>query len=124
MSRRLLWQKLDFYARDSAAVHFHDREPKIAEVKTFTAFGDKSELIEHKATDRGVGGVLRQSDVVLCVQVANAERGVKDDRAIRKRERPLDDVELIVNFADKLLEDVFHRDQSKNAAELVHHNRH
>ena len=40
-------------------------------------------------------------------------------RAVGKRERTLDDVELVVNFADHLLEDVFERGEAEDAAEFV-----
>ena len=36
-----------------------------------------------------------------------------------RTERPLDDVELVVNLADHLFENVLERDQAENAAEFV-----
>src|SRR5438045_6526470 len=62
---------LDLNAGNTLAIHFDDREPKTSVLKTLTALGNKAKLVQHEAADGSVGRVLRQSDVVLGVEVAN-----------------------------------------------------
>ena len=110
---------LNFDARDAAAIHFDDRETKAAVFETFTATRDEAELVHHKASDGGVGGVFGEGDVVLSVEVADAECRIEHDGAIGEGQRLFDDVELVVNLTDKLLEKIFRGNETENAAELV-----
>src|SRR5581483_8144989 len=76
-----------------------------------------------KTTNSGERGIFRKRDVVLRVEVANVKARVEDDGSVRQGQRAFDYVELIVNFTDHLLEDVLHRHQAEDAAELIDHNR-
>src|ERR1700722_19177083 len=58
-------EPLNLDARDAPAVHFHDGEAISLEVKILSAPRDESELREHKSSHGGVGGIIRQQDVVL-----------------------------------------------------------
>src|SRR5271154_7216773 len=113
--------ELDFYAGHAFAVHFHDGKPRIAEIETFAAFGNKAELIEHETADSSVSRIFRNGDVVLRFEVANIEGGVENHRAVGERERALHDIEFVVNFANHLFEDIFEGDETEDAAELVNH---
>src|SRR6202042_3027578 len=104
---------LDFHARDAPAIHFDDGEAKSAVLKIFSATGDEAELIEHEAAARRVSRILRQRDVVLRVEIAHIQRRVEDNRAVCQFLRSLDDVELVVNFADDLFENIFHRNKPR-----------
>jgi len=84
-------------------------------------------LGQHKAAQRGVGGVLRQLDVVLRLEIAQAKPAVENHGRFRTRPnnlRPLDGIELVVYFACHLLEQIFHRHQTQNAAKLIHDHGH
>src|SRR5258707_11132669 len=59
---------LNLDARDALTIHFNDGEAKIAKVKTLSALGNETELIEDKTADGGISGILRQGDVGLCIQ--------------------------------------------------------
>ena len=76
-------------------------------------------MIEHEPTDRRISGVFGQRDIILRIQIANAQGGIENNRSIRKRERLFDDVKFIVNLADKLLENVFHRREAQNTSKFV-----
>src|SRR5713101_793782 len=110
---------LDFYAGDALAVHLDYGEAIVAVLEAFSAAGDEAELIENEAADGGVGGIFREADVVLGVEVADVEGGVENDGAVGESEGALDDVEFVVNFADDLLEDVFEGHEAEDAAEFV-----
>jgi|SRR6516225_5873358 len=110
---------LNFDARDPAAIHFDDRETKAAVFETFTATRDEAELVHHKASDGRVGGVFGEGDVVLSVEVADAECRIEHDGAVSEGQGFFDDVELVVNLTDKLLEKIFRGNETENAAELV-----
>ena len=84
----------------------------------------KSELVQHESADGGVRGIFRQRDVVLRVQVANVQRGVKNDRTIGQGQWPLDHVEFVVNLADHLFDDVFQSDQPEDTAEFIDNHGH
>src|SRR6266568_8981504 len=86
---------LNLHAGDALTVHFHDREAEIAVLEAFAALGNKPQLIKDKATDSGVSRVLRQSDIVLRVEVAHVQRSVEDQGSIRKREGALDNVKFV-----------------------------
>src|SRR5229473_1606897 len=115
---------LNLDAGDALAVHFHDREAKIAVLEAFAALGNEAQLVENETTHGGVSRVFRQSDVVLGVEITDIERGVKDQGSIRESERALDNVKFVVNFSHHLFEDVFNGDQPEDAAEFVHHQGH
>src|SRR5215813_7371494 len=110
---------LNFDARHAASIHFHHGKAEIAVVEAFAALRYESQLVEDKTSCRCIGRIFRQSDVVLCVQIANAQRSVENNRAVGKRQRPLHDIKFVVNFSNKLFENVFHRHEPQNAAELV-----
>src|SRR5579859_4113135 len=116
----VLRQKLNLDSRHAPSIHFDHLELKIAKVKALSALRNETELVEHKSTDGGVSRIFGERDVVLRIEVAHAESGVKDNRSIGQRQRPFDHVKLVVNFANKLLQNVFHRQQAEYAAELVH----
>ena len=69
------------------AIHFHHREPVAAKIKAFAAARNEAKLIENEAADRSVSGIIGKCDVVLCIQIANIERGVKHNGAVRKVSR-------------------------------------
>src|SRR5206468_10552781 len=106
-------------ARHAAAVHFDDGETEIFVIETLATLWNETKMVEHEAADGGVSGIFRQGDVVLGIEVAHVERGVKDDGTIREGERTLDDVKLVMNLADQLLQDIFQGDEAEDAAELV-----
>ena len=81
-------------------------------------------MIEDESANGGVSGIFREGDVVLRVEVADIQCGVEDDGAVGEGERALDDVEFIMDFADELLEEIFHSDEAEDAAELVDDNGH
>src|SRR5262249_42558205 len=114
---------LDFDSRHTPPIHLHNRETEIAVLETFAAAWNESELVQHKAADGGIGGIFGQSDVVLRIEIAHVESGIEDYRAVGQRQGPLFHVELVVNFANHLLENVFQRHQTQDAAELVDHQR-
>src|SRR4029077_7093936 len=62
---------LNLYTGDPAAVHFHDREPKLPVFKAFAAAGNETELIQYESTNSRIRGVFRQTDVVLRIQITN-----------------------------------------------------
>ena len=97
-----------------------DGEAIVGVVEAFAATGDETKLGEDEAAESGVGGVVGELDGVLRGEVADVERGVKDDRAVGESLGALDDVKFVVNLADHLLEDVFDGDEAEDAAELVH----
>src|SRR4029077_12163986 len=112
---------LNLYASDSFAVHLDHAKAIVAILKAFASARNETQLIEDETAHSGIGGILGKRDVVLGVQVANVQSGVENDRAIRESKWALDDIELVVNFANDLLENVFQGDQAENAAEFVHH---
>ena len=119
-ARRLL-QPLDFDARHAPAIHFHDGKAVSAEIKTFSAARNESELREHETSQRGIGGIFRQSDVVLRFEIAKTQRGVKNHgriRALADDQRLLHHIILIMNFADELLQNIFESNQSENACRI------
>src|SRR5260370_12357784 len=105
-------------------MRFDDGKAKIAKIKTFPAFGNEAELIEHKTADGGVSRIFGQGDVVLGVQVADVQCGVKNHGAISKGKRFFLNVKFVVNFADHLFHDVFHDHEAKNAAEFIYDHSH
>src|SRR5438445_7923352 len=84
-------------------------------LEAFPSLRNESQLIENEAADGGIGRVFRQGDAVLRVQVPYVQGRIKNKRAVCQCERPLDNVEFVVYFADHLLENVFHRHQTENA---------
>src|SRR5713226_6294788 len=115
---------LNFHPRNALSVHFHDREARIAILKAFSALWNEAQLVEDKASHGRVSRVLRQDDVVLSVEIAHVQGGVKNKRAIREREGPLNNVKFVVNLSDHLFEDVFHGHQPEDAAKFVHDHGH
>src|SRR5208283_3721838 len=115
-------QTLNLDASDTAAVHFNDSETIATEFEAFASPRNEAQLVEDESADGGVSGIFRERNVVLRIEVADIQCGVEDDRAIGEGKRALDDVEFIVDFADELLEQIFHGDEAKDAAELVDHN--
>src|SRR6267378_1919255 len=77
---------------NTLAVHFHDREARIAILKAFSPLWNEAQLVQDETTHGRVSRILRQGDVVLHVQVAHIERGVKNQRAIRERKGPLGNI--------------------------------
>lgn len=116
-----LWdlQRLDFDARNAAPIHFHYGEAVTFGFEAFSATRNKTEPIENEAADGFVAGIVGEYDVVTGSELANFERGVEDHGPVGKRERPFNDIELIMNFADHLFEDVFERGEAEDAAEFV-----
>jgi len=111
---------LDFDAGNAAAVHLDNGEAVTFKVEALAAAGDEAELGEDKAADGGVGGIVGELDVVLRGEIANVERGIENHGAVGEGLGVFDDVELVVNFADHLLDDVFNRNEAEDAAEFVH----
>ena len=93
-------------------IHFHYREAIAVGFETFSAARDKSQAGQHETTDRFVGGIFGEHDVVTRGELADFDGGVEDHAAVGKSERALDYVEFVVNFADHLLEDVFERGEA------------
>src|SRR5690348_1193789 len=112
------FQAFDFYAGNSAAFDFHYGEAVAVVFETFAAARQKSEVGEHEAGERFVRGIFGELDVKF-VEVMNFERGVENHGAVDESERAFNDVELIVNFADHLFENVFEGDEAENGAEFV-----
>ncbi len=81
-------------------------------------------MVEDETTHGRVSRIVRQADVVLRVQVAHIQGGIKNQRAVREREWPLDNVKLVVNLSHHLFEDIFHGYQPEDAAKFVHHQGH
>src|SRR5580704_16549466 len=104
---------------DAAMIHVHNRKTIAVRLKTLAATGNKAELIQNKAADCLVRTILGQLDVVFAFEFADIGGTVKDHRAIGERERTLDHVELIVNLAHHLLENIFERGEAENAAEFI-----
>src|SRR5260370_10977433 len=74
---------LNLYSCDALSVHFDHREAEIAILEAFSSLRDEAQLVEDKTTHGRVSGVFGQSDVVLCVEVADVQGGVKYACAIR-----------------------------------------
>ena len=85
---------------------------------------DRPELPEDEAGDRVV--VLdRQVGVELLVEVVDREGAVDADRVVvDPLDRLVREVELVLDLADDLLEEVLERDDPLDVAVLVDHDRH
>ncbi len=116
-------QTQNLHASDAAAVHFGDRKAEAGVFEAFPAARNEAEPAQDESADGRVAGIFRQGDAVLRVEVADVERSIEDHRAIGQSQRMLDDVELIVDFADHLFEDILEGHQAENAAKLVHNKR-
>lgn len=112
-------EALDFHARDPAAFHFHNGETIAVVLKYFTAAGKKTQVGKDEAGERFVSRVFEQLDVELAFEVPDIQRSVENHGAVGEVQRMLDDVELVVNFANHLLEDVLESDQAEDGAEFV-----
>ena len=78
-----------------------------------------AELREEKAGEGFDAGFARERPVELVAQVAEGGAAVERHRSRGAEERRPADVELIFEFADDLLEDVFGGDEADGGAELV-----
>src|ERR1700733_7114807 len=74
------FQALDFYARNSPAVHFNNSEAQAIKIETLAAARDETKPGEHEAAHGRIGTVFWQDDVVLRFEIAQAEGSVKDHR--------------------------------------------
>src|SRR5260370_42307173 len=92
----------------------------MAVLEALAAFGNEPQLVEDETAHGGVSRALRQSNVVLHVEIAHIQCGVEDQSAVRKSKRLLDNVKFVVNLSHHLLKDVFDGDYAQQAAECVH----
>src|SRR6478609_4755910 len=125
IGRRIVFggtQALNLDARDATAIHFNNGKTIRAEFKTLAAARNEAELIEDESANGGVSGIFREGNVVLRVEVADIQCSIEDDCAVGQGEWAFDNVEFIVDFADELLEEIFHGDEAEDAAELVDDN--
>ena len=116
-------QALEFDSRHAVALHLQNRETIAGEIEAFAAVGNESQSRQDKAAERGVGGIFGKMDLVLRLEIAQADGSVEDHGHVRAGAddlRRLHHVELVVNFAHHLFEHVLERDQAEDAAKFVH----
>ena len=104
-------------------IHFHHRKTKSVRLETFSAPRNKSQPVQHESPNGLVRRILRHHDVVPRLQFPNFDRRVKNHSAIRQIQRPLHHVELIMNFTDHLLQNIFQGRQPQNTAKFIHDHR-
>src|SRR5260370_2286609 len=115
---------LNLDAGDALSVHFDEREGKIEGLEAFAGVRNETQLVEYETAHSGVSGIFGQGDVVLRVEIAHIQGGVKNQSSVRQRERAFDNVKFVVNLSHHLFEDVLDGDEAEDAAEFVHHESH
>ena len=87
---------------------------------------NEAKLCEDESAKCGVGGIFGELDLVLCLEIAKSHGSVENHGHFRSGADDLGrlyDVELIVNFANHLLEHVLQRNQAQDAPKFVDHHR-
>src|SRR5205809_5916951 len=105
-------RQLDLEPLDPRALHLHDREMHAVVLDHVSWLRGAAKLPEDEA-GHGVVVLDRQVDAELLVEVVDRERAVDPDAPVRELlDRLVREVELVLDLADDLLEQVLDRDNT------------
>src|SRR5438034_2058688 len=121
---RLMREELDFEPLDARALDFEHLETAAVVLDLVALLGRSAQEAEDEAADRVV--VLdRQGALELLVEVVDRERPVDAHPAVgQPLDRLVREIELVLDLADDLLEQILERDDPLQIAVLVDHDRH